>query len=516
MPTDASDADSSPLALGPDVVLSCDVLESAARADRLSVSLTDAASDALRQARDALATVQNRGDAVYGVTTGFGPLVDYPSADQGGSDHGAGLLAHLSTGSGDLAPREISRGTCLARLQSLAQGHSAIRAPVVRCLADLMERDVTPALPEIGSVGASGDLTPLAHAARVMTGTGRVLQQDGSVAPAGEALRAAGLAPIALDGRDALALVNGTSFMTAYAAIAVARTRRLLCHLERLTGWIYRLLGCELQALDPRLHDARGHDGQRTSAEMIRVEAVRDGTYGRPERRPLQEPYSIRCAPQVIGACRDQLSYAERVIETELNGVNDNPVVIAGEEPDVLHGGNFQGQHVAMAADALNAAITQAGVLAERQVDLLLTPGRNGDAPPLLAWTPGQTSGLAGAQITATALVAELRHHAQMSATSSIPTNGDNQDVVSMGTLSGRTAYGQTERLAPILGVLGIALAQLTHLREADRAPGRSPAPPPWMPPVAAVVEDRPLRSEIERLSLHWLHPANNPATTSA
>jgi histidine ammonia-lyase/tyrosine ammonia-lyase len=515
MPTDASYADSLPLAFGPDVILSCDILESAALADRISVSLTDAAADALRSARDALEAVQDRGDAVYGMTTGFGPLVDYPSGDRGGSDHGAGLLAHLSTGSGDLAPREISRATCLARLQSLAQGHSAVRTSVVRRLADLMEHDVTPALPEVGSVGASGDLTPLAHAARVVTGTGRVLQQDGTVVSAGEALRAVGLEPMALDGRDALAIVNGTSFMTAYAAIAVARTRRLLSHLERLTGWIYRLLGCELQALNPRLHEARGHNGQRISAERIRAEAVSDGTYARPDDRPLQEPYSIRCAPQVIGACRDQLSYAERLIETELNGVNDNPVVIAGEEPAVLHGGNFQGQQVALAADALNAAITQAGVLAERQVDLLLTPDRNGNAPPLLAWTPGQTSGLAGAQITATALVAELRHHAQMSATSSIPTNGDNQDVVSMGTLSGRTAYGQTERLAPILGVLGIALAQLTHLREADRAPGRCPGPPPWMPPVDAVVEDRPLRAEIERLSRHWLHPANNPATPS-
>jgi histidine ammonia-lyase/tyrosine ammonia-lyase len=504
MPTDAP-ADSPSLALGPDVHLCCESLEAASRADHLAITLTDEAVAAIAEARAALETARERGEEIYGVTTGFGPLVDYAAADDGGAAHGDGLLAHLSTGAGDPAPHAVARATCLARIQSLAQGASAIRPEVLRRFSALVERGVTPAMPEIGSIGASGDLTPLAHAARVLTGTGRVLRADGSVIPASDALDEAGLTPMRLGGRDALALVNGTAFMAAYAALAVARTRRLLMHLERLTGWIYRLLGCELQPLDPRLHHVRGHDGQAAAAQTIRDEAVRDGIYNRGEGRPLQEPYSLRCAPQVIGACRDSLQHARRVVETELNGVNDNPVVISGDDPTVLHGGNFQGQQIALAADALNAAITQLGVLAERQIDLLLTPARNGDAPLLLAWTPGATSGLAGAQITATALVAELRHNAQMSGTRSIPTNGDNQDVVSMGTLAGRTAYEQTERLAPILSVLGLALAQLTHLRDAGRAEGSAPPPPPWMPTVDPIRQDRPLRAEIHTLATHWL-----------
>src|SRR6056297_2600713 len=202
----------------------------------------------------------------------------------------------------------------------------------------------------------------------------------------------------------------------------------------------------------------------------------------------MQEVYSLRCAPQVLGAVRDQLAHARSLVETELNGVNDNPVIDA-EAPAALHGGNFQGQQVAFAADALNEALTQIGVLAERQLDVLLSSDQNGGAPPLLAWDPGPTSGLAGAQLTATALVAELRQDAQMAATSSIPTNDDNQDVVSMGALAARTAHEQTERLAPILAVLGLSLAQLTHLRDAGRADGPAPPPHPWMPSVEPVVE---------------------------
>jgi histidine ammonia-lyase/tyrosine ammonia-lyase len=332
-----------------------------------------------------------------------------------------------------------------------------------------------------------------------------MLDADGALVEASTALQNANLPPVALDDRDALAFVNGTAFMTGTAALALARGRRLLERAEALTGWAYRLLGCSLEALAPRLHSARGHDGQEKSAVAIRDEATRDGT-AEQDRRPLQEVYSLRCAPQILGAARDQFQYARNLIETELNGVNDNPV-IDPEEPAALHGGNFQGQQVAFAADALNEALTQIGVLAERQLDVLLSPEQNGGAPPLLAWTPGPTSGLAGAQLTATALVAELRQNAQMAATSSIPTNRDNQDVVSMGALAARTAHEQTERLAPILAVLGLSLAQLTHLRDADRADGPAPFPPDWMPSVEPIVEDRPLRAEIDTLAHGWRIP---------
>ena len=495
----------SSLSLGPDVRLASEAVEHAAHTPDTQFQLTAAADDALRTARTALDQVRDAGEPVYGVTTGFGPLHEYAADDGGPTDHGQGLLAHLATGTGALADPAVVRAMMIARLQALVQGHSAIRPSTITSVLDLLEANVVPAVPEIGSLGASGDLTPLAHVARACTGRGRVLNGDGSPIDATTALEQAGLEPISLDARDALALVNGTSFMTGTAALAVARSRRLLERAEALTGWAYRLLGCSLEALDPRLHEARGHEGQIDSAAAIREEATRDGPAERAER-PMQEVYSLRCAPQVLGAIRDQLAHARSLVETELNGVNDNPV-IDPEAPAALHGGNFQGQQVAFAADALNEALTQIGVLAERQLDVLLSSDQNGGAPPLLAWDPGPTSGLAGAQLTATALVAELRQDAQMAATSSIPTNDDNQDVVSMGALAARTAHEQTEHLAPILAVMGMALAQLTHLRAEGHADGPAPAPPDWMPPFEPVVEDRALRGEIDALATRWLTP---------
>ena len=496
------------LSLGPDLALSSEKLERAATAPAVRVRPTTAAEEALRRSRAALDEVRASGATVYGLTTGFGPLHEYGSDDAGAPDHGAGLLAHLATGSGDLLTPPLVRGMMGARLQSLAQGHSAVRPSTFEALAALLEADLVPAVPEVGSLGASGDLTPLAHVARVCTGEGLVLGDDAEPTPAGPALDRAGLDPVALDARDALALVNGTSFMTAAAALALARGRRLLGRAEALTGWAYRVLGCSLEALDPRLHEVRGHAGQSESAAAIHEEATRHGPADR-EERPLQEVYSLRCAPQILGAARDQLAYVRSVVETELNGVTDNPITLP-DAPTALHGGNFQGQQVAFAADALNEALTQVGVLVERQIDVLLSPDENSGAPPLLAWDPGPTSGLAGAQLTATALVAELRQHAQMAGTSSIPTNDDNQDVVSMGALAARTAYEQTERLAPILAVMGLSLAQLTHLQDAGRAEGPAPPPPPWMPSVEPVVEDRSLRAEIEQIAGRWLAPSDD------
>ncbi|MEM0964252.1 MAG: aromatic amino acid lyase, partial [Bacteroidota bacterium] len=217
--------------------------------------------------------------------------------------------------------------------------------------------------------------------------------------------------------------------------------------------------------------------------------------------------------PQILGACRDNIVHARQIVETEMNGASDNPVTIGG---DPLHGGNFQGQQIAFAADALNAAIVQIGVFAERLLDALTDPKRGVvDAPLLLAYDPGPTSGLAGVQMTATALVAELRHHAQMASTSSIPTNGGNQDIVSMGTLAARTAYDQTERLAPVLASVGLALSQLSFLRAQGRAPGTPVQAPAWMPSVQGLRHDRPLHDDLARIADAWLEPHVNEGASS-
>ena len=495
------------LTLSPSAFLTCPKVESISRQKNVSISLSAEATEAVLASRSIFNAVCEEGTPIYGVTTGFGPFVKYPSSENGGLTHGAGLIAHLTAGSGDIAPEEAVRATMLIRAHTLSKGHSAIPLETLEAYLSLLRNNVIPAVPEIGSVGASGDLTPLAHIARVLVGEGYVRSND-SIIQASEALLQKGLQPILLAGRDALALVNGTAFMTAYAALATSRTIRLLHYAEALTGWMYRILGCRAQALAPRLHEVRSHQEQIKSAAAIRKEAARFGAWEDPSR-PLQEVYSFRCAPQVLGACRDNVMYAQRIVETELNGVTDNPVVVQDADVQtaghVLHGGNFQGQQVAFAADALNIAITQIGILAERQLAALLNPEINNGAPLLLAWTPGACSGMAGGQLTSTALVAEMRHHANPSSITSIPTNGINQDIVSMGTMAAREAFNQTKRLASILSVVGISCIQLNALRDHGRAPGASSPAPEWMPHVEPLVQDRGLWEEIEAIARTWL-----------
>ncbi len=440
------------------------------------------------------------GTPIYGTTTGFGPHVVSEGAQ--GDAQGASLIAHLAAGYGPDAPPPIVRAAMLLRLHTVARGYSGVSASAASLYADVLAAGIVPCVPESGSVGASGDLIPLAHIARTLLGEGEVFF-SGRRVMAADALRMANLEPLTLSGRDALALVNGTSFLTAYAALALARTVRLMRQAETITGWIYRLLGCRASALAPPLHQLRGHRGQIESANQIRAEAERFGTY-EDTTRPLQEVYSLRCAPQVLGACYQNIEYARDTIENEMNGVDDNPLFTVDA---VLHGGNFHGQAVGFAADALNAAITQIAVLAERQISLLCTPSRHNDfAPLLLAYQPGRDSGLSGAQLTATALLAEMRGACQHHATFSIPTNADNQDVVPMATLAAQSAYRQTERLAGVLAVLCIAVYQLDFLRGAGKATGKPSPSPPGFPRFTPLDADRALQSDIRRIAETFLN----------
>ncbi len=487
------------LPLGRGTRLTCRVLAECAARPELGVELSPSARRAMEASAEILRSAHERGVEIYGLTTGFGPHVRFP-ADERACAQGAGLIAHLGAGWGRMASPEIVRATMVLRLHTLGLGHSGIDPAAAESLADLVNAGIVPAVPEIGSVGASGDLIPLSHIARVLMGQGRVLE-DGACVSAGPVLERHGRKPVSLSGRDALALVNGTTFMSAYAALAVDRAWRLVERAERLTGWIYRLLGCRDQALDPRLHAVRNHTTQSRSAAVILEEAGAHGAFA-DTSRPLQEVYSLRCAPQFLGACRDQLTYARDIVERELGGVSDNPIVAGSvDAPEVLHGGNFQGQQIAFASDATNAAMVQAAVLAERQLDVLCNPDLTGGAPLLLAWTPGATSGLAGLQLTATAMVAEMRQHAGPCAIASIPTNRGNQDVVSMGTMAARFAFEQAERLAGVLGATAIGAAQLSFLRERGRAPGRTTPTPAWMPRVEGLVDDRPLNDDLARVA---------------
>jgi histidine ammonia-lyase len=410
------------------------------------------------------------GGPVYGATTGFGALVGFPGrADE--ADQCDNTLAHLGAGQGPDLPYDITRAALLVRTWSLAQGYSGVSAEVVDRLAALFATTFAPAVPRYGSVGASGDLIPLAYATQALRGRGHAYL-DGRRMPAADALTAAGLTPLALDGRDALALVNGTSVTTAALALARDTVRAAHRALTDLTCLLADLLGCDPGFLDAGLLRAYGHPGAVAVGTRMRhllTGVVPSGT------RPLQEPYSLRCAPQLLGAAEDALAYVDGVVAADLGGISDNPLFFPGDDDGgdgdgadgqarVVHGGNFFGQPAAFAADLLGSVTAQLGNLAERQLDLLVDPARNGGLPPMLATVPGAQHGLQGVQLATTAFVAEIRRNAAPAAMQSLPTNLHNQDVVPFGTQAALRSYDMAELLGLLCGSLGLGLRQAVHV----------------------------------------------------
>ncbi|MFD5223637.1 aromatic amino acid ammonia-lyase [Streptomyces tendae] len=453
---------------------------------------------------------------IYGADTGFGALVGYAGRTDD-ADQCDNTLAHLGAGQGpDLAP-EIVRAALLLRTRSLALGLSGVSAEVVDRLAAMFATTFAPAVPRYGSVGASGDLIPLAYATQALRGRGHAYL-DGDRMPAGEALTAAGLRPLALDGRDALALVNGTSVTTAATALALDAVRAAHRSLTALSCLLTDLLGCDTGFLDADLLRVYGHPGAVDVGGRMRHTLAGGTPSG---TRPLQEPYSIRCAPQLLGAAEDALRHVDGVVAADLAGVSDNPLFFPAPGPGsgtdgvgegkVVHGGNFFGQPAAFAADLLASVAAQLGNLAERQLDLLVDPARNGGLPPMLATEPGVQHGLQGVQLATTAFVAEIRRAATPAGMQSLPTNLHNQDVVPFGTQAALRAHDTAELLGLLCGSLALGLRQAAHVG------ARRPTAPRCRELLGALTEaippvdpDRPLDSDVRvaaRLLVRYARP---------
>ncbi|MFG2062606.1 histidine ammonia-lyase [Micromonospora sp. NPDC048871] len=450
--------------------------------------------DRVAAGRTFLSEVLGDDRAVYGATTGFGALVGYAGrADL--RDQADNTLAHLGAGQGPELDAEVVRATLLLRAGSLARGASGVSPHVIDALAAMLATTFVPAVPRLGSVGASGDLIPLGAAAQALRGRGHAYL-DGVRLPAAEALARAGLEPLPLDGRDALALVNGTSLTTAATALALEEVRSAHRSVQVLTCLLADLLGSDPQFLDARLLQAYGHPGAiGVGVHMRRVSAglVPSG------RRPLQEPYSIRCSPQLLGAAEDALRYVDSVIAADLVGVTDNPLFFPDEDL-VVHGGNFFGQPAAFAADLLSMVVAQVGNLAERQLDLLVDPNRNGGLPPMLAAGPGQQHGLQGVQLAATALIAEIRRDVMPASMQSLPTNLHNQDVIPLGTQAALRALDQARLLHLIVGSLAVGLRQAAHVgARTPTASGCAEILAALATAVPVIDPDRPLSDDVRR-----------------
>ena len=409
-----------------------------------------------------LSQALSQGREVYGVTQGFGPLVGY-NADYSPTAQGLGLISHLAVGQGAPLSPGVTRLMLWLRLSGMKHGYSAVPVEFWLKLATLWNRGFTPVVPCEGSVSASGDLVPLAHAALAFAGVGEAW--DGSP-PAGwtrvsaqRALAAMGVDGCSWSAREALAFVNGTSASLAL----VCHNHWAIMHLARalgaLTGRIACLLGVDPMPYSPGVAEVRGHGGHIDAAKWIRSELM-SGSPGK-SGRPLQEPYSLRCAPQVIGAVLDQLSVQEGILMREALGCTDNPITWQG---NVLHGGNFHALPVALCSDQQALGVHQLAFLAERQLALVLDPHYNGGKPPMLTPDPGPASGLAGVQIAATSFVAKIRQLAYPATLTALPTNLGNQDHVPMA-LNGANAVAEIIQLAwLVIGSLALAVTQWTYL----------------------------------------------------
>jgi tyrosine ammonia-lyase len=467
---------------------------------------------------------------VYGVTTGYGPLARHHVGPEHAGALQRNLLYHLASGVGAPLSAAHTRALMAARAASLARGHSGVGRATADLLLACLARGVTPVVPEKGTVGASGDLTPLAHVALVLVGEGHATYA-GRTLPGADALAAAGLAPVALGHKEGLALVNGTSAMTGIAALNAERARRLGELVARLAVLHAEVLGGHLEAWDTRFGVARPHPGQRAAHARLlaladggtrltpsvqpppRLDARSEATGLFSAAEPPQDPYTVRCVPQELGAALDVFRFHAGVVEAELDSATDNPLVFAtgADDPDgaVLHGGNFYGQHVAFASDALATAVIKLAAWSERALARLCNPAYNRGLPAFLhGGAPGLSSGFMGAQVTASALVAELRTLAVPASIQTIPTNNDNQDVVTMGTIAARKAAAALDMAWQVLAIHALALAQGAELRaraEGHAEPaqaGFAPASVRLVDAVRAVApplaEDRPLSAEIE------------------
>ncbi|SDP98922.1 HAL/PAL/TAL family ammonia-lyase [Lentzea jiangxiensis] len=462
----------------------------------LHVELPGDVRERVARCREFVLEVSGSGRAVYGVTTGFGPLVEFEGRADGAGQSDNTILHHI-VGHGELLPPAVTRAAVLARLFSLAQGRSGVSERVVDSLTAMLDTEFAPAVPRLGSVGASGDLQPLAYVAHALRGNGNAFFRD-QLLPAGEALARAGLEELTLDGRDALALVNGISVTAAALGLAVAQAVRARRTAELLSALMTDVLGCGTEFTSVRLLAAFGHPDVADTGAAIRTWLEGSTPSG---ERPLQEAYSIRCTPQLIGAAATSVRHADEVVRRDLNGVSDNPLFFP-ETGEVVHGGNFFGQPSAFAADQLTVALAQLGNLAERQLDLLVDPRRTGGLPPMLSPLPGQHHALQGVQISATATVAAMRRAATPASVQSLPTNLHNQDVVPFGTQAAFTALDQTRLLRHLHAGLAVALRQAVHVgARRPQAPRLAEVLDRIADEVPPIVEDRPLDTALGRVA---------------
>ena len=466
----------------------------------MAVGLDRAAERQVGQAARVVAEIAQADDPVYGINTGFGDLstVRVPHDELRALQRN--LVRSHAVGVGPPLPEDVVRAILLLRANTLAAGRSGVRAEVIDLLCDMVNRRVHPVIPRHGSVGASGDLAPLAHAALVLIGEGETID-EGKRRSGADALKAAGLKPLELGPKEGVSLINGTQVMSAIGCLALHDAEVLATTADVVGAMSAEALRATDRAWDQELHATRPHPGQRAVAANLRslMAASPNVASHRVGDPRVQDPYSVRCIPQVHGASRDALAYARGVLEIEINSVTDNPIVFA-EDHRVVSGGNFHGQPVAIALDLATIAVAELADISEARVDRM-TNGHTSGLPPFLTRNAGTNSGFMVAQYTSAALVTENRLRAFPASVMSVPTSAGMEDHVSMGAHAAHKFADVVRNTREVLAIEALCAAQGLDLLETTAGPGVEEARRVVRERSARLDEDRALAGDITAMA---------------
>ena len=483
----------------------------------ITLALDPSTAHGMAAAQAAVQRIVDNDEVVYGINTGFGKL----ASTRIGNDHLAELQRNLvlshSVGTGEPLAPAVVRLVLATKAVSLARGHSGVRPALVEALLALFNAGVMPHIPAKGSVGASGDLAPLAHMACVLIGEGKATMPDGSIVSGAEAMKRIGLDSFVLGPKEGLAMLNGTQVSTALALAGLFGAESVFASALMSGALSLEAIQGSIKPFDVRIHAARGQPGQIAVAAAVR--ALLDGSEIVPSHADcgrVQDPYSVRCIPQVMGACLDNLTHAARVLVIEANAASDNPLVFV-DTGEVISGGNFHAEPVAFAADIIALAIAEIGAIAERRIALLLDTGLSG-LPPFLVRDGGLNSGFMIAQVTAAALASENKSLAHPASVDSLPTSANQEDHVSMATFAARRLGDMVTHTAVVVGIEAMCAAQGIELKRPGSGLKSSPLVEAEFAKirtqVAFLERDRYLAADIEAMRLWALAADLPPALT--
>jgi histidine ammonia-lyase len=462
---------------------------------------------AVDRARAVVEEIVASNKLAYAVTTGVGKLSDVRIAGDQIRELQINLVRSHAVGVGDPLPRAETRAMMLLRANSLAKGYSGVRANVVDTLCEMLNRGVTPYIPSQGSVGASGDLAPLAHLALALVGEGECFDSSGKLIPSAGALKQAQIKPLVLEAKESISLINGTQAMLAVGALALLAAEILADSADVLGGLCCDALKGTDTAFDERIHNARPHSGQIKSAANLRK--MLEGSEIRESHRAcgrVQDAYSLRCIPQVHGAVRDTLAHCRNVFEIEANSAVDNPLVFITDpdksQGDVISGGNFHGEPLAFALDFLAIALSALAGISERRIERLVNPALSEGLPPFLAEGAGLNSGFMMAQVTAAALVSENKVLAHPASVDSITTSGNKEDYVSMGMTAANKLKHVVENTRNVLAIEAMAVAQAIDFLSPMKTSKRGQAAHAAIRSVCPIVDkDRVMYKDFARIA---------------